>query len=84
MESSDQYAKMVAACETVAKNRGHTLGVWQPVDERLQASMCEVCGAIAWVTRYEDERGWQAGGEALRRECSEEEDTTEDWSPAGA
>jgi hypothetical protein len=71
MKAHEQYTSEVARCDMFARNRGHALGVWQPVDERLHASVCEVCTKIAWVSRSGDEERWRMGGSALGQACLE-------------
>ncbi len=44
MNDNEQHT--VARCEARARDHGHTLRVWYPVDERLHASLCEICGAM--------------------------------------
>lgn len=73
MTGGGQYDDAVARCETAARNHGHALGVWYPVDERLHASMCEECGEMVWLARPGNEEGWRVGGEALRQDCPGEE-----------
>ena len=70
IDDIEQYASALARCEETAGNHGHTLGnVWYPVDERLRASICVRCGAMAWVTRPGQEKRWRIGGTALEEEC---------------
>jgi hypothetical protein len=71
MKSHEQYTSEVSECEVVARNRGHVLGVWQRVDERLHASVCELCTNIAWVSRSDDEECWRMGGSVLSQACLE-------------
>jgi hypothetical protein len=74
MQANEQYAsEVVSSCEMAARNRGHVLGAWQPVDERLYASMCEYCTKIAWVSRSGDEEPWRMGGSALGQDCLEDD-----------
>jgi hypothetical protein len=68
-----QYDSAVARCEAVASDHGHTLRTWYPVDERLQAALCEECGQMVWVSRSNDQEGWRVGGRGLRQYCPEEE-----------
>jgi hypothetical protein len=72
MQANEQYASAVSKCEMAARNRGHVLGVWQPVDERLYASMCELCTKIAWVSRSGNEERWRMGGSPLGQDCLED------------
>jgi hypothetical protein len=68
-DDTEQYHGAVARCEQTAGNLGHTLGgVWYPVDERLHASICELCGAMVWLRRDQEKR-WRIGGKALKEEC---------------
>ena len=71
MQAREQYTSTIFRGEAAARKRGHALGAWQPVAQRLQASMCEVCGEIAWVTRFGEERRWRMGGTALEQDCLE-------------
>ena len=68
-----QYDAATARGEAVASDHGHTLSTWYPVDERLQACLCEECGEMIWVSRSGHEEGWRAGGGALRQGCPGEE-----------
>src|SRR5215212_7712724 len=71
IDDIEQYDSALARCEETAGNLGHTLGgTWYPVDKRLRASMCVLCGAMAWVTRPGQEKRWRICGTALKEECS--------------
>lgn len=74
---NEQYAATVAGCETAARSRGHALGAWYPVDERLHAALCEVCGAMVWVSLSGGEERWRRGGAALEQDCLEEGERSE-------
>lgn len=69
MRDNGQYAAAVESCEIAARSHGHTLGVWYLVDERLHASVCEVCGEMVLVVRPGDEERWRLGGTALQEGC---------------
>ena len=70
MNDSVQLTSAIARCEAAARNHGHTLGiVWYPVDERLHASLCEVCGQMGWVTRPGGEKQWRIGGSVIEQDC---------------
>ena len=73
--SSDmhQYDAATASCEGVARDHGHALSPWYPLDERLHACLCEECGDMVWVARPGHQEGWRVGGKALRQGCPEEE-----------
>ena len=73
MVDNGQYNTAVASCEATARDHGHVLGVLYPVAEQFHASVCEVCGAIGWVTRPGGEERWRVGGGALRQDCPGEE-----------
>lgn len=73
MVDAEQYDAAVARCEAIAKDHGHVLGAWYPVDEQLHASMCDECGKMAWVIRPGNEERWRVGGDALRQDCAGEE-----------
>lgn len=74
MNDSVPYTSAIARCEAAARNHGHTLGiVWYPVDERLHACLCEVCGAMGWVTRPGGEKHWRIGGSVLEQDCLEDD-----------
>ncbi len=77
MNDHERYASAVARCETAARNHGHDLGVWYPVTEQLHASLCELCGAMAWVVRPSYEKDWRMGGSALEQACLKD-----DWRSA--
>ena len=76
MNDNGQHA--LARYEARARDQGHTLRVWYPVDERLQASLCDSCGAMGWVTRSAYEEQWRIGGSALEQGCL----VGNDWEPA--
>ncbi len=63
------YEVAVARCKASARKHGHALGEWLPVDKHLHASICEVCGAIGYVTRPGYEKRWRVGGQALAQAC---------------
>jgi hypothetical protein len=64
-----QYADALDRCETAARRHGHVLSVWQRIDERLHASLCKACGAMAVVARPAHEEHWRAGGTASKQTC---------------
>ena len=68
-----QYDTATARCEAEASDHGHVLSPWDPVDERLHASLCEACEETVWVSRSGHQEGWRVGGGALRLGCPEEE-----------
>ena len=70
MQDSEGYEDAVSRCEAEARNQGHRLGRWLQADARLHGSLCEVCGAMAWVTLPSGEKRWRFGGTVLERECS--------------
>ncbi len=72
MNDNEQYTSAVAECEAAARDHGHTVGVWYPVDDQFRAFMCEVCTAMAWVTRPGYEKHWRIGGSALEQDCLED------------
>ena len=74
MNAIGQYAAAVERCEMAARSHGHALGVWYQVDERLHASLCEVCGAMALVVRPGYEERWRTGGTVFEQGCLEEEE----------
>jgi hypothetical protein len=69
VNDNDQYADALERCETAARRHGHVLSVWQRVDERLHASLCKACGAMAVVARPAHEELWRAGGTASKQTC---------------
>jgi hypothetical protein len=69
MNNSEQYTSMVSSCEAAARHNRHVLGIWYPVAEQLHASLCEVCDAMALITRPGYEKHWRIGGSALEQEC---------------
>ena len=74
MHADEQYVAAVTGCEAAAKSRGHHPGAWYQVDERLHASLCEVCGDMVYLVRPGHEERWRSGGTALEQACPEEED----------
>ena len=73
MNDHERYTRVLARCETAARNHGHTLGGWYPVSEQLHASLCEVCGEMLYVVRPAFEQRWRMGGSALEDDCSEDD-----------
>ena len=73
MSYNEQYMTMVSRCESTARENGHVLDVWYPVDEHLHASLCRICGAMVWVARPGKETRWRIGGSALEEDCLEDE-----------
>jgi hypothetical protein len=67
MNHNEQFMGALPECEAAAKQRGHALGVWHAVDERLHASLCKVCGRMAWLTRSGNEKLWRIGGSFCTR-----------------
>jgi hypothetical protein len=65
-------------CEAAAKQSGHALGMWHAVDQRLHASLCKVCGRMAWLTRSGNEKPWRIGGSALGQDCLSDDLLEED------
>ena len=74
MTPNEQYEAAVERCMMAARSKGHTLGVWYQVDERLHVSMCEVCGEMVLVSRLGNEERWRIGGTALHEGCFVQED----------
>ncbi len=70
MVNDGQYDAAVASCEATARDHGHLVSAWHPVDGQLHASLCEECGDMVWVTRSGNEERWRVGGGALSRYCS--------------
>ena len=73
------FMTAVSECEATARDHGHAPGVWNPVDERLHAFLCEMCGAMGWVTRSAGEKRWRIGGSALKEDCWQEDDRGSAW-----
>jgi hypothetical protein len=74
MNDHERHTSAVARCEAAARNHGDALGgVWYPVSDQLHASLCEVCGAMAWVTQSSYEKRWRRSGSALKDDCSEDD-----------
>lgn len=72
MVDNGQYDVAVASFEAAARDHGHVVSAWYPVDGRLHASLCEECGDMMWVTRSGSEERWRDGGGALSHYCSRE------------
>ena len=68
----------------IASQQGHVLGRWHMVDERLHASLCEVCDEMAWVALSAGEEVWRIGGATLEQECLREDLEGERRSVSGA
>jgi len=53
-----------------AYERGHNLGDWRPIYERMHIASRRLCGCLLWIVRPPDEKTWRAGGKALIAECA--------------
>ena len=69
MNHNEQFMGALSECEAASKQRGHALGVWPAVDEMLHASLCKVCGRMAWLMCSGNEARWRIGGSALGQDC---------------
>ena len=78
MNHNEQFMGALSECEAAAKQRGHALGVWHAVDERFHASLCKVCGRMAWLTRSGNEERWRIGGSSLDQACLRDDFLEED------
>jgi hypothetical protein len=83
MNHNQQSMSALSECEAAARQHGHALGLWHAVDERLQASLCEVCGRMAWLTRSGKEKSWRIGGSALGQDCVREDLSEDQRSVSG-
>ena len=54
-----------------AHERGHDLGEWRSINERMRVAGCRLCGRLAWIVRPPGEETWRAGGSALNGHCEE-------------
>jgi len=70
MNYNEQVIGALSECEA---QHGHGLGLWHAVDQRLHASLCKLCGRMAWLTRSGNEQRWRIGGSALEQECLKED-----------
>ena len=73
MSYNEQLMKAISECQVSANQQGHLLGRWHKVDERLHASLCEVCDKMAWVALSGNEAFWRIGGATLNQECLRED-----------
>jgi hypothetical protein len=48
-----------------AHERGHDLGAWRSIHERMRIASCRVCGCLVWIVRPPGEETWRVGGNAL-------------------
>ena len=55
-----------------AYERGHDLGDWRPIHERMRIASSRLCGCLLWIVRPPDEKTWRAGGNALNADCAPE------------
>jgi hypothetical protein len=53
-----------------AHERGHDLGAWRSIHERMRIASCRVCGCLVWIVRPPDEETWRVGGNALNADCT--------------
>ena len=49
--------------------RGHNLGDWRSIDERMRLAGCRLCGRLVWIVRPPGEETWRVGGSALEANC---------------
>ena len=73
MNHNEQFIVALSECEASASRHGHELGLWHAVDQRLHASLCKLCGRMAWLTRSGNEQRWRIGGSALEQDCLRED-----------
>jgi hypothetical protein len=52
-----------------AHERGHDLGEWRPINERMRVAKCRRCGRLVWIVRPPGEEAWRVGGNALNADC---------------
>ena len=52
-----------------AHERGHDLGEWRPVHERMRVAICRLCGRLVWIVRPPGEEIWRVGGNAFNAGC---------------
>ena len=53
-----------------AHERGHDLGEWRPINERMRVAGCRLCGQLVWIVRPPgDEETWRVGGNAFNAGC---------------
>jgi hypothetical protein len=72
MHHNESLMAALSECESAARTRGHTIGRWQTVTERVSASMCLDCRKLVWVTQSRDEQRPSVGGSVLEQDCSED------------
>ena len=73
MSYKQKLWKAIRECRMIASQQGHVLGRWHKVDERLHASLCEVCDKMAWVSLSGTEAVWRIGGATLDQQCLTED-----------
>ena len=78
MNHNEQFMGALSECEAAAKQRGYALGAWHAVDERLHASLCKVCGRMAWLMCSGNEKLWRIGGSSLGQACLRDDFLEED------
>jgi hypothetical protein len=52
-----------------AYERGHDLGEWHPIEERMRLAGCRRCGRLVWIIQPPDEKTWRVGGNGLTTAC---------------
>ena len=52
-----------------AHERGHALGDWRSIIERMRVAVCRLCGRLVWIVRLPREETWRVGGNALGGDC---------------
>jgi hypothetical protein len=53
-----------------AHERGHDLGDWRSIHERMRIASCRGCGCLVWIVRPPGEETWRVGGNALNADCT--------------
>lgn len=52
-----------------AHERGHDLGDWRSIGERMRVAGCRLCGRLVWIVRPPCEETWRVGGNVLEADC---------------
>jgi hypothetical protein len=61
-----------------AHERGHDLGDWRPIHERVRVAACRLCGRLVWIVCSTSEEIWRVGDNAFNADCGREFGTNEE------
>ena len=52
-----------------AHERGHDLGEWRIVEDRMRFAVCRLCCRLVWIVRPPGKETWYVDGCAFNADC---------------